>query len=328
MVIKKCLVLSLILGMMMFWPQLTSSQAYLEEVRACHLLQQGQAEAALKLLDGKLKRYPNNFDCLLYKGLALYLLGNQEEAFKILEKVEFETEKLEKAGGTLEAGKRLQEFSQEDMYLAQRGDVVFTKERKGLLKYALGILYKAKRDYKNARKRFEEALKANYAPEEVRRQLGLINCLLKDYRAAEKVLEPLFARAETESPIKFLKGYLAYYLGRKDEARQIFKTLTSEFPLANKNLACLLYNEKQYQESLTLWESMIEENPKDIYAQRNRARCYFHLGDKEKAQQIFDELGLKIKVEKYSPPTIPLLLEDLFPQPQFDFLCDIKKQPE
>jgi len=305
--------------------QFVLPQAYLEEVRACRLLEQGQAEEALKLVESKLKRYPRNYDCLLYKGLALYFLGDQEEAFKVLEKVEFETEKLAKAGGTLEAGKRLQAFSQEDMYLAQRGGVVFTKKRKGLLKYALGILDKRKKDYKRARKHLEEALKAEYLPDEARRQLCLINCFLKDYKEGEKIIQPLLASAQKEATVSFLKAYLDYYLGRQKEARKSLEELADHFLLARKDLACLLYNDKQYQESLAIWESLVEENPKDIYAQRNRARCYFYLGEKEKAQQIFDDLGLKLKVEKYSPPTIPLILEDLFPQPRFDFLCDIRK---
>ncbi|HHF43419.1 MAG TPA: tetratricopeptide repeat protein [Candidatus Aminicenantes bacterium] len=299
------------------------AQAYLEEVRACHLLQEGKAEEALQLLERKLKRYPNNFDCHLYKGVALYFLGKKEAAFDVLNKVEFETEKLAKAGATLEAGKRLQAFSQEDLYLAQRGGVVFSKERKGLLKYVLAIMYKEKRDYKNARKRLEEALKVNYSPQEVRRQLGLINCFLKDYKAAEKVLQPLLVNPEPE--LEFFQGYILYHQGQVEKARQILEKLSSELPLARKSLACLLYNEQQYQESLSLWEALLKDNPRDVQAKRNQARCYFHLGEKDKAQQIFDEMGLKIKVEKYSPKKIPLLLADLFPKPEFDFLCDLKK---
>jgi|Deesub1362B_J571_1020462.scaffolds.fasta_scaffold00002_279 tetratricopeptide (TPR) repeat protein len=321
--IRKTQVLTFIIGWLVALMGPLFAQAYLEEVRACHLLQDGKPEDALKILETKLKRYPNNFDCHLYKGMALYFLGNKEEAFKVLNKVEFETEKLAKARATLEAGKRLQEFSQEDLYLAQRGGVVFSKERKGLLKYALGILYKEKREFKNARKRLEEALKVNYFPQEVRRQLGLINCFLKDYKAAEKVLQPLFSGEDTR--IEFLQGYIFYYRGKVEKARQIFEKLSPELALARKNLACLLYNEQKYQESLSFWEVLLGENPQDVQAKRNQARCYFHLGEKDKAQQIFDDLGLKIKIEKYSPKRIPLLLEDLFTQPQFDFLCDIKK---
>lgn len=299
------------------------AQAYLEEVRACHLLQEGKPEEALRLLERKLKRYPNNFDCHLYEGVALYFLGKKDEAFKVLNKVEFETEKLAKAGGTLEAGKRLQAFSQEDLYLAQRGGVVFSKERKGLLKYALAMIYKEKRDYKNARKRLEEALRVDYSPSEVRRQLGLINCFLKDYKAAEKVLQPLFSTAAPR--IEFLQGYILYHQGQVEKARQIFEKLSPDLTLARKSLACLLYNEQQYWESLSLWEALLKDNPRDVQAKRNQARCYFHLGEKDKAQQIFDEMGLKIKVEKYSPKKIPLLLADLFPKPEFDLLCDLKR---
>lgn len=87
--------------------------------------------------------------------LAYYLKEDWENAIKTLNKVELETEqmKLSLSSGTSDvpAADRNQASLQ--------GGVVFTKARKGILKYALGLLFKIKKEYRDSHKRIKEALK-------------------------------------------------------------------------------------------------------------------------------------------------------------------------
>ncbi len=194
------------------FPLLSAQQMYLEENRACRYLEEGKIDDAILLLNNKLKRYPRNYDCHLYLGVAYYLKGNFEKSMETLNKVEFETERIEKARATMQAGKRLEDFSQEDLYLAQRADIVFTKGRRGILKFALGMLYKKSGDYKNAEKRFSEALKYQYPEPEARKQLAVVDCFLKDFKEARKHLEEIFKTEEKSDALRFMDGYIAYHL--------------------------------------------------------------------------------------------------------------------
>ncbi len=297
------------------------SQAYLEEVQACHFLEQGKIDEALLLLNRKIKRYPYNYDCHLYVGLAYYLKGDFNKSFDVLQKVEFETEKMEKAKGTLTAGKKLESFGQEDAFLAQRGGVVFSKGRKGILKFALGMLYKKNKDYENARKKFSDSLKYNYPEVEARKQLCVVYGYLKDYKKAQSELEQILKKAQKDDGLIFIEGFLSY--GLKDEAHALecFSKVSNSILAAKRNLALIYYNQGDYQEALSIWQEILDQFPSDVDSLKNSGRAYFHLGQQEKAQEQFDKIGLKIKVEKYSPKKIDLILEDFFVDVVFDFQC-------
>jgi len=323
---KKLLTLFVGMILLAFWieiPFSSAQQMYLEENRACKYLEQGKIDQAILLLKRKLKRYPSNYDCHLYLGLAYYLKGDFQKSIKTLSKVEFETERLEKAKSTMEAGKRIDGFSQEDAYLSKASPVVFTKERRGVLKFALGMLYKKNKGFKNARKRLSEALKYKYPEIEAREQLLVVHCFLKEYKKAKKQLEELLKSEEESDELCFMEGYVASYL--KDEAQAIesFSQISETMLWAKRNLAAVFYNQGNYDKALEIWLEILEENPQDVDSLKNSGRAYFHLGQKEKGQEQFDKVGLKIKVEKYSPKTIPLILVDLFPEVGFDFQCKI-----
>jgi tetratricopeptide (TPR) repeat protein len=314
-----------IIFLSVFWscfPLLSAQQMYLEENRACRYLEEGKIDDAILLLTNKLNRYPRNYDCHLYLGVAYYLRGDFDKSMETLNKVEFETERIEKARGTMQAGKRMEDFSQEDLYLAQRADIVFTKGRRGILKFALGMLYKKSGDYKNAQKRFNEALKYHYPQPEAGKQLVVVDCFLKDFREARKNLEEVFKTEAKSDALSFLDGYIAYYLNEEAKAIEIFSQISASMPDAKRNLATAYYNQGNYAKALEIWEDMLKLDPKDVDSLRNTGRAYFHLGQTEKGQEQFHKSGLEIKVEKYSPKTIPLTLIDLFPESSFHFQCD------
>jgi len=302
-------------------PSSFAQEMYLEENRACSYLEKGQVDEAIRLLKRKLRRYPNNFDCHLYLGLAYYLQGDFETSKKTLNKVEFETERLEKAKGTMSAGKKMEDFSQEDAYLSQSGGMVFTKGRRGVMKFALGMLYRKNKDFKNASKRFSEALKYKYPEKEARTQLLVAYCRLKEYKKAKKELDKIIKAGEISDELRFLEGFVGNYL--KDDAKAIgnFSKISEIFPEAKRNLATVYYNQGKYDKSLEIWENILEAEPEDKGALLSAARAYFHVGQKEKAQEYFDKMGLTMKVEKYSPKKMALILVDFYPDVQFDFQC-------
>ncbi len=323
---KRIFVSVFVIGLSIFFMTVPFSlgQAYLEEIRACHFLEQGKIEDAMTLLNRKLKRYPQNYDCHLYLGLAYYLKGDFEKAMDTLNKVEFEIEKLEKAKTTMEAGKKLESFGQEDAYIAQRGGVVFTKGRKGILKFALGMLYKRNKDFKNVRKKFSDALKYRYPEFEARKQLLASLSFIKNYNKAQEQLKSLIEAGQKSDALIFMEGYLAYYLKDESRAVECFSKLSDNLPVAQRNLAVVYYNKGNYQKALEIWQDILADSPKDVDSLKNSGRAYFHLGEKEKGQEQFDKIGLKMKVEKYSPKRIPLFLVDLFPDVKFDFQCKAK----
>ncbi|NIM59715.1 MAG: tetratricopeptide repeat protein [Candidatus Aminicenantes bacterium] len=300
-----------------------AQEMYLEENRACNHLEKGEVDEAILLLKRKLRRYPNNFDCHLYLGLAYYLQGDFETSMKTLNKVEFETERLGKAKATLQAGKRMDEFSTEDAYLAQSGGLVFTKGRRGVMKFALGMLYRKKENFNNASTRFSEALKYKYPEIEARKQLLVVHCRLKEYKKARKQFDKIIKAGEISDELRFLEGFVGNYL--KDEAKAIenFSKTSEVFPEAKRNLATVYYNQGKYDKSLVIWESILEEQPEDRGALLSAARAHFHVGQKEKAQEYFDKMRLTMKVEKYSPKKLPLILVDFYQEVQFDFQCKV-----
>jgi tetratricopeptide (TPR) repeat protein len=321
---KKILALfmgTILLAFCLTLPSSFAQEMYLEENRACSHLEKGQVDEAILLLKRKLRRYPHNFDCHLYLGMAYYLQGDFEGSMKTLNKVEFETERLGKAKATMSAGKKMEDFSQEDAYLAQSGGMVFTKGRRGVLKFALGMLYRKNEDFKNASKRFSEALKYKYPEIEARKQLLVVHCHLKDYKEARKQLDKIIKAGEKSDELRFLEGFVNNYL--KDEAKAIenFSKTSEIFPEAKRNLATVYYNQGKYDKSIEIWENILEAQPEDRGALLSAARAYFHLGQKEKAQEYFDKMGLTMKVEKYSPKKMPLILVDFFPEVKFDFQC-------
>ncbi|MGD2294656.1 MAG: tetratricopeptide repeat protein [Candidatus Aminicenantes bacterium] len=297
-----------------------AAQSYLEEVQACELLSQGKIDEALALLNRKLKYYPNNMDCKLYQGLAYYLQGNFDRAKTTLSKLEAEVEQLSVSPASMTTDVTTADVNT----IAAKGGSYFTKGRKGVLKFSLGILYKKNKDYKNAEKRFEDALKADYPEAHTREQLITVYSYLKNYKKASKHLKKLQKAGESSDALTFMDGYISYNLKDTGRAVQQFSGVSGILLEAKRNLAIIHYNQGDYQKALDVWLEILEANPKDAPALRNSGRAYYHLGQKDKGQEQFNKAGLQMKVEKYSPKTIPLVLTDFFTDVTFDFMCQVK----
>jgi tetratricopeptide (TPR) repeat protein len=319
---KKTLIMLIAIGFLgaIFIGSQGFAQSYLEEVRACGYLEQGKIDAAIRLLERKLKRYPRNFDCHLYMGLAHYLKGDYEKAMSTISKVEQEIKEMSAAPAAITSDVTYVDADR----VGQMAGTVFTKGRRGILKYSLGMLYKKEGKFDDAKKRFEEAQKYKYPEIEIRKQLMIVKCRLKDYKGAKKELEKLQKAGEKSDELSFFEGYLSAYTKNETKALESFSQIVDSMLAAKQNLAAVNYNTGDYQKALDIYLEILEENPKDAESLKNSGRAYHHLGQTEKGQAQFDIIGLKMKVEKYSPKKIPLVLIDPYADVQFVFMCDAK----
>jgi tetratricopeptide (TPR) repeat protein len=307
------------LGIIIIVPQ-GLAQSYLEEVRACQYMEQGKIDAAVRLLERKLKRYPRNFDCHLYLGLAQYLKGDFESAKRTVSKVEQEIKEIGAAPAAITSDVTYVDADR----IGQMAGTIFTKGRRGILKFSLGMLYKKEGSFDDEKKRFEEAQKYKYPEVETRKQLMIVKCRLKDYKGAKKELEKLQKAGEKSDGLIFLEGYISSYTKNEAKALESFSQLADGMLAAKQNLAAMNYNNGDYQKALDIYLEILEVNPKDVESLKNSGRAYHHLGQTDKGQAQFDIIGLKMKVEKYSPKKIPLILIDPFTDVQFVYMCDAK----
>lgn len=296
------------------------AQAYLEEVRACQLLEQGKIDEAIRLLERKLKYYPRNFDCHLYLGLAHYLKGDLGQAKDIISRVEQEIKEIGAAPAAITAD---QTYADVDRVGGMAG-TVFTKGRRGILKFSLGMLYKKDGDFKSAKDRFEDAIKYDYPETEARKQLLVVKCQMKDYKDAKKELDKLQKASQASDELIFCEGYIAAHTKDDATAIQSFAQIADSMLAAKQDLAAVYYNKGEYQKALDVYLEILEEHPEDAESLKNSGRAYYYLGQTEKGQAQFDIIGLKMKVEKYSPKKIPLVFVDPFADVQFSFMCDAK----
>jgi tetratricopeptide (TPR) repeat protein len=307
------------LGAILIVPQ-GFAQSYLEEVRACQYLEQGKIDAAIRLLNRKLQRYPRNFDCHLYLGLAYYLKGDFENAKKTISKVEQEIKEIGAAPAAITSDATYVDADR----VGQMAGTIFTKGRRGILKFSLGMLYKKEGNFEEAKKRFEEAQKYKYPELDTRKQIMVMKCRLKDYKGAKKELEKLQKAGEKSEELSFFEGYISSYTKNETKALESFSLVADSILAAKQNLAVVNYNKGDYQKALDIYLEILEENPKDAESLKNSGRAYYHLGQTEMGQAQFDIIGLTMKVEKYSPKKVPLVLIDPYTDVQFVFMCDAK----
>jgi len=305
------------LGALLMGPQ-GFAQSYLEEVRACQYLEQGKIDAAIRLLDRKLQLYPRNFDCHLYLGLAYYLKGDFEKAKSTISKVEQEIKEMSAAPAAITSDQTYADVNR----VGGMAGTVFTKGRRGVLKFSLGMLFKKEENFGEAKKRFEEAQKYKYPELETRKQLMVVKCHLKDYKGAKKELEKLQKAGEKSDELSFIEGYINANTNNEAKALESFAQVADSIRAAKQDLAAVNYNTGNYQKALDIYLEILEENPKDAESLKNSGRAYYHLGQTEKGQAQFDIIGLEMKVEKYSPKKIPLVLIDPYTDVQFVFMCD------
>jgi len=266
--------------------------AFVLDVAALYL-NVGEIDNALDYLKNLRDTFPSDYDVRLYLGLALCKKQDYESAFKVFREIE----QILTRWKTIRTKGRL--------YFA------FSSKNKDLLYLGRGItLLMVKTDFKGAKKRFVWALKEGYDEINVRYLLIYSYLKLKDYEKANEELNNLLERKEINEKDYFIKGYVNYMRGLENKAAPLFTKaleINPDLIEAKKNLACIYYNNGEWEKAIEIWRSVINEIPEDFESKLNMARAYFHLGRLEEARQQFEMFNISIPVEKYSPRKIPLV---------------------
>lgn len=294
---------------------LSQDRTTLEE-NACYLLDKGEIDKASELLSQALMVNPNNLNALLYLGIAQYLKKDIDEAASKFEKVEKEVDRM--IGSSRPFG---DEAMFTTMGMERKSDLLFSKERKGLLYFCRGLVFKEKRDWKNSEKKFNEALKNNYNEEAVKLHLLDISIKNKDIKSASKYLVELKEILGDNDKLTFIDAYLKYQEGKLDESIELFEKLAFNDISAKKNLALIYYNKGNFSKAAEIWQEILSQTPNDKFALINLGRAFFHLGDSVKAQEYLEKAGVTYPPEKFSPLKIPLNYDFLFENIKFDLMC-------
>lgn len=299
--------------------QLLAQRVITQEQTACQYLAQGKIDKALTILQNELKINADNLNARLYLGIAFYLKKDLEGASQQLERIEKEVDRM--SGASRPFG---DEAMFTEMGMERKADLLFSKERRGLLYFFQGLILKEKKDLKKAEKKFKKALEFKYDEKASRLQLFDLYIRQNDIKAATKQWQKLKEGLEDEKLFNFLDGFLKYKNGQIEEALANFAKLSSSNLEAKRNTARIHYNQGQYQKAAAIWQEILTANPQDKEAAINLGRAYFHFGDKEKAHKYFAQAGLKIAPEKYSPKKIPLIYGQLIRVAKLDLLCQAR----
>lgn len=286
------------------------------EARACRYLAKGEIDNAIEILEAILKSNPDNLNAIFYMGIASFLNKDLADAYQRFEKVEKELERMVGASRPMGDPTMFAEMARD-----RRSGVLFSEDQKGLLYFCRGITLMAKKDLKNAEKRFKNAQKLEYDKTSINLQLIDLYIKKKDIKAAAKQLaEYKQAKGEDELHI-FLDGYLKSRNKKFKEALAAFEKVDPSNLDAKKNIACLHYNSGDYQKALEIWQEILSQNEGDKDAQICIGRAYFHLGDSAKAQEFFTQAGITISPDRYSPKTIQLVYASQLQDVRLDIKC-------
>ncbi len=254
----------------------------------------GEIDKALDYLKNLRATFSADYDVRLYLGMALCKKQDYDSAFKVFSEIE-----------KILARWRMAKINRRRLYFE------FSSKNKGLLYFGRGItLLTVKTDFKAAKKKFIWALKEGYDEINVRYLLIYSYLKLKDYKKANEELNNLLERKEINEKDHFIKGYVDYMRGLENKAAPLFTKaleINPDLIEAKKNLACIYYNNGEWEKAIEIWRSVINEIPEDFESKLNMARAYFHLGRLEEARQQFESLDISLPVEKYSPRKIPLV---------------------
>lgn len=289
------------------------------EESACQSLDKGDIEEALKLIQKALEVNPDNLNALLYLGIALYMKNDQDSAAEKFAKIEKEVDRM--IGASRPFGDQVT-FT--ELGMDRKAERLFSQERRGLLYFCRGLSMKEARDWKNAEKKFREALKQKYDEQAVRLHLFDISIKKQDLKAAAEQLSDLKKIREESEPSIFLDGYLKYREGDSAGALASFQKLAPTNTAAMNNVALLYYNSGDYGKARQIWEEILSVNPEDREAQINSGRASFRLGEIEKAQECFNQAGIKLPLDKASPQKIGLTYESLLKELKFDLMCRVR----
>jgi tetratricopeptide (TPR) repeat protein len=274
------------------------------EQAACVRISKGEIDEAQEILQKIIEAEPNNLNAKLYLGITFYMKENPETALKMFNDIDKVLNRMVGSGRS---------FGDEAMFatMAQdrRGEIFFSNDKKGLLNYCHGMALKERKEFKMAEKKFKNAIKNDYDESASRLHLFDTYVKMKNFKAASSQLSKLEKISDKTDLLLFLRGYIAYRNGKKQDALDAFGKTAQTIPEADKNLALLYYNMGDYQKSFEYWQRIVSENADDKEVLINTGRTSFHMGDSAKAQEYLTKAGIDTPPEKFSPKKLPLVYD-------------------
>jgi tetratricopeptide (TPR) repeat protein len=290
-----------------------------EEEWACQLLAKGKIDQAIETLEKNyIPAFPHNLSFLLYLGLAHYLRGDFEKAYKELKKVDDELN--DKRVSSL-APQGTSIYLLESSQAMSQSQAILSEQNNGLLYFSYGLTLKDKNNIKSAEKKFQMARKNKYDPTALSLQLFDLYLSANKLENASQELAQLKQALGDSPTFTLLEGCLLYRRGQIDDSLAAFEKVKDSLSEARLNMGLIQYNRGDYQKALDIWTGILSSAPGDKEALLHAGQACARLGNKERAREYFEKTGMTIPAEEYYPKMIPLSLGALVREVKFQFPC-------
>ena len=159
--------------------------------------------------------------------------------------------------------------------------------------YTMGRNYLDMEEYNKAVPYYSKAVKLDATKNMWMYELGLLYYNLNDYKNALASFENAEAHGYNRSN-DFMEnlGYAAIYSGQYDKGEKLLLDIWKRKP-GNKDvlrdIAGILYQQKQYDRSLSYCQKLIEIDVKDGKALYQAGLCFQKKGEKDRGQQMCDK---------------------------------------
>jgi len=159
--------------------------------------------------------------------------------------------------------------------------------------YTMGRNYLDMEEYKKAVPYYEKAIKLDETRNVWMYELGLLQYNLNDFKNAMVAFKNAAAHGYNQSnDFKENLGYASLYSGEYDNGESLLMDIWKRKP-ANKDIlrdmAEILYQQKQYDRSLGYCQKLMEIDMKDGKALYQAGMCFQKKGEKDRGQQMCDK---------------------------------------
>ena len=218
-------------------------------------IQQGKDDEAIALFQEALDIEPNNTSIRLRLGLLHAQKGEYERAEKIFKDILANYN--ESYFATLYLARLYQEsgdFSKSEQYYRDALALNWSKE----LAYEIAEFYTLHKKFEQAQKAYQDILSRDEQDE--RAALGIVQSLiyLKEGEAAIQELKKIRQFSNDPERIDLISSQILVNMGENDRARSILQDILQNSPLSQASylLAVVFYEENNYQEAMTILETI------------------------------------------------------------------------
>jgi tetratricopeptide (TPR) repeat protein len=183
-----------------------------------------------------------------------------------------------------------EEYVQAEKYLTK---AVAKDPKDAQATYTLARAYLDMEEYKKSVPWFEKAVELDPTKSSWMNELGLLYYTNNDFKGAVRIWEKARdAGFTTGTDFNENLGYAYLYSGNYEKGEIMLTNILAKKP-GNKtilrDIAQILYDQKQYDRSLDYCQKLMEKDPKDALALYQAGLCFQKLGKKDKGQAMCDQ---------------------------------------